>query len=105
MGLGPMDTNSLLVLIIGLLTLNLLFVGVYIVLVLKEVRESIRKINLVLDQVAKVSESVSAPIVGASGMLTGLLEGLKIFSRFKSLRKEASGPPKPRALGAKGGER
>lgn len=83
-----MDTNSLLVLIIGLLTLNLLFVGVYIVLVLKEVRESIRSINRVLDQVARVSESVSAPIVGASGMLAGLLEGLKIFRRFKSLRKE-----------------
>lgn len=86
-----MDTNSLLVLIIGLLTLNLLFVGVYIVLVLKEVRESIRSINRVLDQVARVSESVSAPIVGASGMLTGLLEGLKIFRRFKSLRSAQGG--------------
>ena len=85
-----MDTNSLLVLIIGLLTLNLLFVGIYIVLVLKEVRESVRKVNLILDSAAKVSESVAEPIVGVSGMLAGFMQGLGIFRRLNlgNWRKE-----------------
>ena len=83
-----MDTNSLLVLIIGLLTLNLLFVGIYIVLVLKEVRESVRKLNRILDYAGEVSASVARPIVGASGALVGFLEGLRLFkgvdfSRFR----------------------
>lgn len=84
-----MDTNSLLVLIIGLLTLNLLFVGVYIVLVLKEVRESVRKVNLILDNANRVSASVSTPIVGMSGMLMGVLQGMKLFRKYSALREEA----------------
>lgn len=80
-----MDTNTLLVLIIGLLTLNLLFVGVYIVLVLKEVRESVKKVNKILDDAAEVTDSVSKPIIGASGALMGLVEGIKMFKQVQSL--------------------
>lgn len=80
-----MDTNTLLVLIIGLLTLNLLFVGVYIVLVLKEVRESIKKVNEILDNAAEVTDAVSKPVIGASGALMGLMEGVKIFKQVQSL--------------------
>ena len=77
-----MDPNSLLVLIIGLLTLNLLFVGVYIVLVLKEVRESVRKANEILDSAVRISASVAEPIVGASGMLSGFMQGLRLLRGF-----------------------
>lgn len=85
-----MDTNSLLVLIIGLLTLNLLFVGVYIVLVLKEVRESVRKANEILDSAAKISASVAEPIVGVSGMLSGFMQGLRLLRglNLAAARKE-----------------
>ena len=80
-----MDTNTLLILIIGLLTLNLLFVGVYIVLVLKEVRESIKKVNEILDDAAEVTDAVSKPVIGASGAVMGLMEGVKIFKQVQSL--------------------
>ena len=95
-----MDTNSLLVLIIALLTLNLLFVGIYIVLVLKEVRESVRRFNFILDQVGKVSESISAPIVGASGALLGFMEGRKFFRKLRAqhLRAKAEEGYKPSAV-------
>jgi len=63
-------------------------VGIYIVLVLKEVRESVRKVNAILNQVVEVSKSVSAPIIGASGLITGLLEGLRFFQRFRSSGEE-----------------
>jgi len=84
-----MDTNSLLILVIALLTLNLLFVGVYIVLVLKDVRESVRRFNFILDQIGKVSESVSAPIVSTSGALLGFMEGLKIFRKLRARHLQA----------------
>ncbi|MFW6109820.1 MAG: hypothetical protein ACOC6Q_00090 [Patescibacteria group bacterium] len=78
-----MDTNTLLTLVIALLTFNLLFVGVYIVLVLKEVREAVRKVNSILVNVDEVSESLATPVVGLSGAITGIMQGLKIFNRAR----------------------
>ncbi len=80
-----METNTLLVLIVGLLTLNLLFVGVYIVLVLKEVRKSIKQLNIILENAAEVSESISQPVLGVSSAVTGIVEGFKLFQRLKSV--------------------
>lgn len=80
-----MDTNTLLILIIGLLTCNLLFVGVYIVLVLKEVRKSIKQLNVILENVAEVSESVSRPLIGVSSAVTGIVEGFNLFQKLRSL--------------------
>ncbi len=79
-----METNTLLILIIGLLTCNLLFVGVYIVLVLKEVRKSIKKLNIILENAAEISESVSKPVISISSALNGVMEGIRIFKKIKS---------------------
>lgn len=84
-----MDTQTLLVLILLLLTINILFVGVYIVLVLKEVRGSVIKVNRILDTVGALSLAVSRPIVGLSGAVEGFTEGLKIFKAVKNIKKMA----------------
>ncbi|MEK7611234.1 MAG: hypothetical protein AAB486_02535 [Patescibacteria group bacterium] len=82
-----MDTQTLLVLILLLLTINVLFVGVYIVLVLKEVRGSVLKVNRILDTVSELSAAVARPIVGLSGAVEGFTEGLKIFQAVKNIKK------------------
>lgn len=82
-----MDTQTLLVLILLLLTINVLFVGVYIVLVLKEVRGSVLKVNRILDTFSDLSAAVSRPIVGLSGAVEGFAEGLKIFRAVKNIKK------------------
>lgn len=81
-----MDTQTLLVIIIALLSANLIFVGVYIVLILKEVRAAITKINEILDSASAVSTAVAHPIVGASGAISAFSEGVKAFRILKNLR-------------------
>ena len=83
-----MDTQFLLVLIIGLLSVNLLFVGVYIVLVLKEVRTSLTKFNEVLETANQVTKSLAAPIIATAGTLEAFLHGFKAVQTLK-VRKQA----------------
>ena len=80
-----MDTQTLLVIIIALLSANLIFVGIYIVLILKEVKTTVMKINEILDSAATVSNAVATPIVGASGAISAFTEGVKAFKALKNL--------------------
>ena len=79
-----MDTQFLLVLIIGLLSVNLLFVGVYIILVLKEVRNSITKFNEILETANQLTKSLAAPVITAAGTLEALLHGFKTVQTLKT---------------------
>ncbi len=80
-------TDTLLVLIIALLTVNLLFVGVYIVLVLKEVRNTVVKMNEILDSISAISAAVATPVVGAAGAVTAFTEGLRAYNKLKDVRE------------------
>ncbi len=86
-----MDTQFLLILIIGLLSVNLLFVGVYIILVLKEVRNSIAKFNEILETANQLTKSLAAPIITASGTIEAAIQGFRAVQTLKarkSSRKE-----------------
>ncbi len=89
-----MDTQFLLVLIIGLLSANLLFVGVYIVLVLKEVRESIRKFNQILETANRLTRSLATPVITAAGTVDAFIQGLKAVQTLK-IRNSKSEAPRP----------
>ncbi len=82
-----MDTQTLLVLILLLLTINVLFVGVYIVLVLKEVRGSVVKVNRILDSADQVVAAVTRPVIGIAGAVEGVAEGLRVFKAVKNLKR------------------
>lgn len=82
-----MDTQTLLVLILLLLTINVLFVGVYIVLVLKEVRGSVIKVNKILDSADQVVSAVTRPVIGIAGAVEGVAEGLRVFKAVKNFKK------------------
>lgn len=83
-----MDSQTLLVIIIALLSANLIFVGIYIVLILKEVRTTVTKINEILDSASDVSRAMATPIVGASGAFSAFTEGVKAFKILKGLRQK-----------------
>jgi len=86
-----MDTQFLLVFIIGLLSINLLFVGAYIVLVLKEVRTSLTKFNEVLETANQVTSALAAPIITTAGTLEAFLQGFKLVQTFKAKKVTAGG--------------
>lgn len=80
-------TDTLLVLIIALLSVNLIFVGVYIVLVLKEVRSAVVKMNEILESISAISAAVATPVVGAAGAVSAFTEGLKAFNKLQKIRQ------------------
>lgn len=78
-------TEALLLIVIGLLTVNVLFVGIYIVLVLKEVRAAVQKMNQILDSVSAISEAVATPVSTATGAVAAVTAGVKAFQKLKSI--------------------
>lgn len=87
-----MDIQFLLVLIIGLLSINLLFVGVYIVLVLKEVRTSLFKFNEILETANQLTKSLAAPLITTAGTLEAFLHGFKSVRTMKMKKKIEPAP-------------
>ena len=64
--------------------------GVYLVLVLKELRSTIARVNDILETTENVVASLSSPVVGLSTALSTFTQGFKIFKSLKDLvvRKE-----------------
>jgi len=72
-----MDLQVVLVLILSLLTLNLLIVGFYVILVLREFRQTVKKANVVLDRVTTIAHVASSPVASVIGAVIGVLDGVK----------------------------
>ncbi len=81
-----MDIQAILVLILAILTINLVVVGVYVILVLRELRETIQKANVVLSNVNSVSSIVSNPFGMLSSFLTAVLDSYKAVKEVKTIR-------------------
>jgi len=73
----------LLVLVVTSLTTLLVFVGIQVVFILKEIRQSTQKINKILDDLGVISESVAKPVASVSGFLTGIQTGAKLIKLLK----------------------
>lgn len=73
----------LLVLVVTSLTTLLVFVGIQVVYILREMREVMRRVNKILDDAGIISESVAKPIAGVSGFLTGIQSGAKLMQLLK----------------------
>jgi len=78
-------TETLLLVVIALLTVNILFVGVYIVLVLKEVRQAVSKMNQILDSFSTISTAIANPVSSASGFFSAVVEGVKAFHKIQDV--------------------
>lgn len=86
-----MDSQTLLVLILLLLTANILFVGVYVVFVLKEVKLSVIKFNRLLDTVNELTAAISRPVIGLAGAVEGFRQGFRAVEAIRRWRKNETG--------------
>lgn len=87
-----MDVQLILIIILALLTVNLLIVGIYVVLVLKDLRITISKTNDVLDNVNTVAESagtmtqaISNPVTSIAGFANTVASGITAAKSISSL--------------------
>lgn len=81
-------TQILLVTVILVLTVMLTVIGIQVVYILREFRNTVHKINKVLDDTGVISESVSKPVSALSGMMLGIKTGTGIMKMFSRSREE-----------------
>ena len=81
-----MDIQVILVFILALLTINLVVAGVYLILVLKEFRETIKKTNSVLDNVQSLSNVVSNPLTLLTGFMSAVVQGYNAVKSINTIR-------------------
>lgn len=80
-----MDIQTILVFILGILTINLIVVGIYLILVLREFRQTVKKANYVLDNVNGFTDALVNPITTIAGIISGVTESVKAVKQISSL--------------------
>ncbi len=87
-----MDPTALTIVVISfILTALLVFLGVQVWHILKEFRLSIQKVNKMLDDAGRVTETVGDTAEGMSGLVSGLKAGLSLISSFRRRREDDEG--------------
>lgn len=80
-----MDIQIILIVILAILTINLIAVGIYVILVLRDFRETVKKANEVLDNVHQVTDIVANPITTIAGIIAGVTKGVRAVKAISSL--------------------
>lgn len=89
-------TQILLVIVVLALTSIMSIVGVEVFFIFKELRQSMKKINKMLDDVGLITESIAKPIAGFSGFITGLKSGadaIKLLTRDNRKKEKKEKTP------------
>lgn len=82
------SAQLLLIAVVAALTTLLVIVGIQVVYILRELRETVNKVNKILDDAGIISESVAKPIAGVSGFLTGIKSGVNLIKLLEEKRGE-----------------
>lgn len=78
-----------LTVVICVFAVVLIAAGIQVILVLQEVKQTLRKVNLLVETVEKATHQVSAPLAGLGGSIEGFKSGLKVAGAFVNwLNKE-----------------
>ena len=67
-----MDFQLVLVLILSVLTVNLIVVGFYIIVTLNDFRQTLGKMNSVLDDTSSIVHGIANPLTLISGLVSGV---------------------------------
>lgn len=73
--------------VIVLLALILIILGIQVFFILKDFRQTVKKINKVLDNIDSISESVSRPVSSFSDFFGGTSTITTVLKIIQALRK------------------
>lgn len=68
-----------LIILISTLTVLIVIFSIFVFKILQELRDTLKKLNKVLDDLGVISNSIAQPVSNISGLMEGLKSGLKIF--------------------------
>lgn len=93
---GIMDTTQI-VFLISIISVSTVIVtcGIWMTMILKELRETIKKTNGILDDTKLITSSVAEPVSTISEFLSGFKSGINLLNSFfkkdkKSQKNESS---------------
>lgn len=85
--------QAVLLFVIVLLTILFVILGVQVFYILRDLRQTVKKTNVILDDVEKITEGVAGPVSNLSNLLnnasafTALGTAAKIFSMFRKKKE------------------
>ena len=82
-------TQVILVVVITTLTILLTFIGIQVVYILKDLRETLQKVNKIVAQAEALTTAISKPITGISSLIEGIQSSLKIAELLGYVKKNA----------------
>lgn len=82
-------TQVILVVVITTLTILLTFIGIQVVYILKDLRETLQKVNKIVGQAEALTTAISKPITGISSLIEGIQSSLKIAELLGYVKKNA----------------
>ena len=85
------SAQLLLIAVVTALTTLLVIVGIQVIYILRELRQTVNKLNKILDDAGVVSESVAKPIAGISGFLTGIKSGVNLIKLLEEKKEGGRG--------------
>ena len=71
-------SQVILVIVVTVLCILLIIFSIYVFRILEEVRLSLKKANLMLDDMKRITKSVADPVEHASEFISGLEKGAKV---------------------------
>ena len=71
-------SQVILVIVVTILCVLLIIFSIYIFRILDEVKKTLQKTNLMLDDMKRITKSVADPIEHASEFISGLKKGAKL---------------------------
>jgi hypothetical protein len=74
-----------LIIVLGVFAVTLLCVGIYLIRILIEFKNTVTKANKVLDDVGDVTGAVSGPVTSLAGIISGVTESVKAVKSIRSL--------------------
>lgn len=84
---------ALLVVVVSILSILLVIVGVQVILILKQFKETLSHVNGTLKEVDDIVALISHPLEGLGDTLAGIKSGLKFAETFVSWLKDRENTP------------
>ena len=85
-----MDTTQL-VITISIISVSSIIVasGIWLILILKELRHTIKKTNTIMDDAKAITTSIAQPVSSVSEFLMGFKNGISLFNKLFPSDKKA----------------
>ena len=83
-----MDPSQIIVSVcLILITITLVALGVYLITVLVEIKNSLSRVNRILETTETITEAVAAPVSSFSEFVMGFKNGFTVFNKFFKNKK------------------